>query len=131
MPYKFLIFVFVGGIATVIQYIVMILLIELSLCNVLFASVISYCIGAIVNYILNYHFTFKATQPHIAIFPKFLVTAIIGLIINTIIINYLMQFNYLHYLFAQGIATVLVLIWNYLVNNYWSFKAKTRTENAK
>ena len=77
-------------------------------------------LGAICNYVLNYHFNFRSTRRHREALPRFLAMAGIGIALNGFIVAALSKAG-LHYLLAQATATVLVLSMNFLVSRTWIF----------
>ena len=86
------------------------------------ASAVGFVLGAFVNYILNYRYTFRSTKNHREAMTKFMAVALAGLILNTFIMAMATGYFALHYLLAQILATGLVLIWNYSVNLLWTFR---------
>lgn len=115
-------FVLVGGLATVIQYVVLILLVQLIGADPVFASAVGFVISAVANYIINYHYTFGSNQRHTSAITKFTALASVGLVLNSGIMSALVRLG-LHYLPAQIVATVIVLLWNFAGNSLWTFRA--------
>jgi putative flippase GtrA len=112
-PARFLRFTVVGAIATVIQFSILVALVELAHANKLVANAVGFVFAATANYLMNRYFTFAGTQSHMGRgMLKFAVTSLIGRGINTIIFQALMSFG-LWYVFAWVLATGLTLIWNY------------------
>ena len=114
-------FLLVGALATGVQYLILIALVELIAIDETIASTIGFVISSIVNYRVNYSFTFSSTLPHYVAYPKFLTTAVIGLLINSATIYTAVNVLGVYYLFAQVAATCLTLIWNFTINSIWSF----------
>jgi putative flippase GtrA len=77
--------------------------------------------GAMVNYFLNYYVTFKSTKSHHEAMIKFSIVAVIGLILNTLMMALAIEVFALYYLLAQVISTGLVLFWNFIGNRLWTF----------
>ena len=124
MLLQFIRFVGVGALATAVQYVVLIALMESHLTDVIMASMIGYIISSILNYLLNYYFTFNSSEKHVVAALKFTMVAIVGLGLNGVFMYigfYLLSF---HYLLSQLIATGFVLIWNFSVNRYWTYRAR-------
>lgn len=121
MLVRFIRFTLVGGFATGIQYVVLVLLVQNGGSNPVAASAAGFVISAFVNYIVNYHYTFGSSQPHYAAVAKFAVLAGLGLLLNSLIMAALVHFG-LHYLGAQIAATVTVLLWNFAGNSLWTFR---------
>ena len=114
-------FALVGVAGTMCHYISFILLNELTNIRPYVASMMSATMGAIINYLLNYHWTFSdnnVTYGESAIKTGLLVCALIFL--NGLIV-YLLE-NILYYLIAQILATIFVFFFNYFVSSLWVFK---------
>jgi len=57
---QFLMFAGVGAIGTVGHYTTLIVLVQFWKVDPVFASSFGFVVGAVINYILNYHFTFQS-----------------------------------------------------------------------
>lgn len=117
---RFVRFTLVGGVATAIQYALLILLVHGFGMTPTPASSIGFALSAAVNYLLNYRFTFQSDRPHGPAASKFAVLAVAGLLINAAIMH-LMVGAGVYYLLAQVCATALVLFWNFVGNSFWTF----------
>ena len=113
-------YIVVGGIATAIQYAILILLVRGLGMAPTPASSIGFVLSAVVNYLLNYRFTFQSRRPHAPAAAKFALLAGAGLLINAAIMH-LMVAAGVHYLLAQVCATAVVLFWNFIGNTLWTF----------
>ncbi len=113
-------FATVGAIGTGVHYAILWSLVNAGV-PVLLASTIGAIGGALVNYVLNYRYTFKSNLAHRSTLVKFFTVALIGLLFNTLIMALLTR---LHYFIAQIIATFFVLLWNYLANRLWTFRTR-------
>lgn len=128
---RFVRFCLVGGVATAIQYALLILLVRGFGMAPTPASSIGFVISAGANYLLNYRFTFQSDRPHGPAAAKFGLLAGTGLVINAAIMRLLVGAG-LHYLIAQVCATGVVLFWNFIGNSVWTFgiepvRERTRT----
>lgn len=123
MLLKFTSFAFVGAIGTLFHYLVLYFLVETQNVNPVSASGCGAITGLLVNYVLNYRITFKSQQSHIQTFPKFASIALIGLGLNLATMTVLTQQFY--YLYAQIMTTLLVLVWNFLANHFWTFQMES------
>jgi putative flippase GtrA len=110
-----------GSIATAVHYAIFLALIDFSFWIPWKATLLASSVGAVVAYVLNYHFTFYSTAIHRIILPKFLLVAALGVLIQTLIVAMLNQHWHLHYLLAQLIATCIGLIVTFLINDFWTF----------
>ncbi len=118
---QFLLFAGVGAIGTVGHYTTLIILVQLWLVDPVFASSLGFVVGAVINYILNYHFTFQSNKRHAEALTKFLLVATIGAGINGYIMYIGVENTTINYLVVQIFATCVVLLWNYIVNKLWTF----------
>lgn len=114
-------FLIVGGSATALQYGLLIVFVQFADLNPVVATSIAYAISSVYNYLLNYYATFKSDASHRTAATKFAVVAGSGLLINAGIIAGLTKLG-LHYLIAQVAATVVILVWNFIVHKYWTYK---------
>lgn len=118
---RFVKFASVGVVATASHYVVLLVLVNLFAMNAVVASSIGYIVGGVVNYVLNYQHTFQSSEPHAIAAPKFFTIAIIGFFINGSVMSFALNSLEFHYLVSQVVATLTVLIWNFLGNSYWTF----------
>lgn len=86
------------------------------------ANAIGFSTAATTNYFFNRLWTFQSHNPDIAgEFSRFFVIALIGLGINSLIIFILNgKFKWNFYL-AKLVATIIVTLWNFLINAYFTF----------
>lgn len=110
----------VGAIGTSAHFITLYSLVEYQGIDPVLASVCGALAGLVINYTLSYSMTFKSRQPHVQTFPKFALIATLSLCFNSVIMSHLTP--HIYYLFAQVITSVVVLIWNYLANSFWTFQ---------
>jgi len=115
-------FIFVGLICTFVQYILLFILVELASVYAVTASAMAYILSAVVSYFLNYHFTFQVNNNHATTLIKFIFMVLLGFLANTVIFYFVFNHFMLPYLFTQIVATVLVLMQNFMLSKYWTFK---------
>lgn len=113
-------FAAVGGVATAIQYAVLVLLIEWVGLQEVLASAVSFSLSALINYLLNYYLTFSSGVGHRQAFPRFAVVAAVGLAINTLCFS--LAVTLLPYLLAQLVATLVTLVSNFLFHQLWIYR---------
>lgn len=116
-------FLIVGGMATGLQFALLILFVEIFHLPAVAASASAYGSSAVFNYLLNYYFTFNSNKSHTEAFSQFVIVVAIGLCINTI--SFTLFSKVLHYFVAQIFATLITLISNFLLHKYWIFKHKS------
>ena len=121
---QFMVFAGVGAIGTAGHYAVLILLVERLGVSPTLASACGFVVGAVINYLLNYHVTFASRQSHLQTLPRFMTIAFAGALLNTGIMavgNGTLGWNYL---VAQVIATGCVLVFGFLANRMWTFATR-------
>ena len=117
---QFISFSLIGVIGTTAHFVVLIISVQALSMSPVSGSIAGFITGASINYLLNYHVTFKSRNSHLESFLKFFTVATLGLGLNTLIMYITTQWY--HYLVSQVVATAIVLIWNFLCNRFWTFK---------
>ena len=119
----FLRYVGAGGVGTLCHYLLLALLVSVFDVRPSPASVAGALLGASVNYVLNYHFTFACNMAHRVTVPRFAVVAGISVVLNGVGMWFATSKLGLHYFMAQLGCTGVVLIIGYLVNAAWTFRS--------
>jgi len=127
---KFVRFLIVGGIATLIQYIVLIGTVERWHWNAVLASSLGYFMSAIANYLLNYYFTFRSNNRHGFAVTRFAIVAAAGFVLNALLMELLAVKLHIPYVVSQVLATVGTLSWNFWANSRWSFGRQSAPHGA-
>ena len=122
---EFIVFSFVGVIATSVQYITLFLLVELLHAQPVFSSSIGFVFGGIVSYFLNRKVTFRSDKKHHIAIIQFLCVASVAFWLNGILMAIGIHRLHLNYVVTQVITTGLVLFWNFLANRFWTFRVKS------
>ncbi|MGE3152611.1 MAG: GtrA family protein [Nitrospiraceae bacterium] len=120
----FLRYCMTGGIGTAAQYLILVVGVHMLGMPVVFSSLGS-VVGAFINYFINYHYTFESRQSHLSTMYRFFGVALIGFILNTVIMGLCIHHLQAHYLLAQCLSTGTVLVWGFAVNLIWTFRRKT------
>lgn len=118
---QYVLFAGVGVIGTAGHYLVLVLLVEWFAVTPVVATSAAFLVGAIINYSLNYKYTFSSDKPHLQAMSKFFSIATVGMLFNGLIMDYGVTQLELHYLATQVVATVLVMQWNFVANKLWTF----------
>ena len=83
---------------------------------------IGFTLAATTNYMLNRVWTFHSQNPHIGQeFTRFFIIALIGLGINLLIVWIMSGKFKVNFYVSKLVATLLVTIWNFLINAYFTF----------
>jgi putative flippase GtrA len=118
---QFLRFCLVGSAGTAVHYSALIAIVNLRGTPVA-GSAVGFVLGALVNYMLNYHYTFYSAKPYPETLLKFFIIACIGLALNTVTMGILIGLLHLHYFISQLLATAGVVLWNFAMNARWTFR---------
>jgi putative flippase GtrA len=114
-------FAAVGVVATAIQYITLMIGVELLGWSAATGSGVGFVLSSVVNYVLNYRFTFRSSRAHASALWRFGVVTSIGLLLNVLLMMLLTEHWRFPYLLAQVLVTGMTLIWNFTGSVYWSF----------
>jgi len=86
------------------------------------SNAIGFCTAASSNYIFNRLWTFRSTNPEIAIeYSHFIFISIIGLGINTLILWLIVSKFKLNFYLSKLFAIIVVTVWNFFANVYFTF----------
>jgi putative flippase GtrA len=110
-----------GAVGTAVHYLLLAALVEGVGVGAVAASSCGAIAGALVNYGLNYRYTFRSTRPHRESLVKFAVVSVAGIAINALVVAVGTTTFGWHYLLAQVVATGVVLGSAFAVNRAWTF----------
>jgi putative flippase GtrA len=121
--YKFIKFGLVGFSGLIIDFGATYLLKEKFKANRYLANSIGFCLAASSNFMLNRIWTFQSTDPKIVQqYALFIAISLVGLAINNFIILLLNErLRVLKFYFAKLAATITVMLWNFLMNFFFTF----------
>lgn len=85
-------------------------------------SAIGYLLGSLVNYILNYFFTFDSGKSHVEAASKYFGVLAVGWGINFGLMSLLVEHWHIWHWYAQIFTTGFVLCWNFAGSKLWAFK---------
>jgi len=92
----------------------------------IYANFISFTIAVSWSFTLNKRWTFKmrVAEKVRTQYMQFFIVNIIGIIIQTSILYYLVEKQSWFDLYAKGVAVVLAVFWNFGVSKFWIFREK-------
>ena len=111
-------FLIVGGGCFLLEYILLYVLTEYMHIGYLVSSAIAFTGSLLVNYILCWLVVFNVKHQSSLEIGLFIITSLIGLIINQGVMWFLVEIIAWWYMFAKVIASGIVMIWNYITKRY-------------
>ena len=112
---------FIGGIATAVHYLVLIVCVELFQWPAYLGSGLGAVVGAQVAFFGNRKFTFDHSGALNTAWIKFQATALIGALVGMAIVAITVKIGW-HYLIGQVLATLTSLVLTFAVNRAWTFR---------
>ncbi len=88
-------------------------------------SAIGFTAGLLVNYALQYRWTFRSSAAHSVVFTRFVSVYLATLVVNTGIFWTLNEPLGIPYILAQIITTGMVMILNFLLNRHYTFAVRS------
>jgi len=121
----------VGGVGTVIDFGVLLLLVEIFGVAVLVANTISFVLAATNNYVLNNIWKFREKNKTLRTqYAKFLLVSIVALAINTVLMKVFVMLG-MWYVSAKILIIGIVVFWNYLGNKLWTFRKTVKKPTSQ
>ncbi|HLC38913.1 MAG TPA: GtrA family protein [Patescibacteria group bacterium] len=125
MSKQFLKYIMVGGLATLLDFIFLYILVEFVHLHYLLAAIISIVVIVWISFSLNKFWTFaNSEKKYFQQFIKYIISHSVGLAINLLILASLVQFFHLWYLFAKIFATFAAAVTNFWLVKRFIFLAK-------
>jgi putative flippase GtrA len=110
-----------GFIATISHFAVLVFLVEFFFTNPLVASVVGFIVAVVVNYLFQYHWTFRCSGPFAHTFVRYLIVTIFMLLLNTALF-WILHYSYtIPYVVAQALVTGVVFLCNFSINKHYTF----------
>jgi putative flippase GtrA len=116
-------FVVSGGFTAGIDFLLLVLLVEVFFFHYLIAGGISFTVGVCLNYWISRWWVFHGGKyRHSIEFLGFFTTSIIGLALNQTILWILVDHFSIDYRISKTIAIFVVTFWNFITKKYLIFK---------
>ena len=120
---QFVRFLLVGGFTALIDFLLLVFLVEVFSVYYLVASGISFIVGLVVNYLICRSWVFRGGRYGQTVeFLAFCTGGSIGLGLNQIILLLLVGHFSFDYRLSKIISIALVTLWNFLTKKYLIFK---------
>jgi len=122
IPKKLIIFGFGGLVGAIINWAITYSLTENFDIHYLLSNLIGLTVNIIFNFFYHSHITFKVFDDTKRRFFKFLIFTLIIVALNILIIFILTEFFDIWYLFSAIIATLTIVIFNFVGNHFYIFR---------
>lgn len=124
---------FVGGTAFVVDYSLLYVFTEFVHIHYLLASVFSFLISLVVNYLLCILWVFhhNTSKSKFVEFLVFVLIASIGLALNTLIMYLFTDGLNLHYMVSKIVSSFIVAFWNFFARKFFLYKVNTKYGKTK
>ncbi|MGK7394079.1 MAG: GtrA family protein [Candidatus Cyclobacteriaceae bacterium M3_2C_046] len=116
-------YLFAGGTAAVVDFALLFILTEFFLFHYLLSAVIAFILALITNYVISIAWVFhtrKISNKYME-GTLFILTALIGLGLNTLILWFLTEKMLVYYMMSKIVATGTVFFWNFFSKKYILF----------
>jgi len=110
-----------GGTGAVVIFALLSLLVEVFHVMPLVATTVSFVIGSLVNYTMQYYWTFEATGPHRVMLTRYALVTLVTMSLNTGLFWAFTELLGIHYLIAQGLSIGLIIGVNFFINKHFTF----------
>lgn len=115
-------FFLTGGIATIVQYLVLGIGTSFYGLSASFSTGIGYLLGSIVSYFMNYFFTFNSSISHLKATYKFYLMVCVGWLLSVALIYLLVDSLNFNKWISQIFTTGIVFVFNYIISKSFVFK---------
>jgi dolichol-phosphate mannosyltransferase len=116
----------VGATGTMVNLAVLYTTVEFFLIHYMIGATLAFVVAVTSNYIFNKFWTFKyeakKTIDTAYSYGVFVGVSVIGLGINLIALYFLVEFFNIWYIFAQILAIIVAMSWNFVGSKTWAFK---------
>lgn len=119
---NFLKYCTVGTMGAVIDIGILYILVEFFDIVAVLGASIAFVFAVVNNFFWNKHWTFEDnSKKHGKQFIKFLSVSVVGLLLTTGLMYFGVNILEIWYLPAKIIIILIVLLWNFLANSWWTF----------
>ena len=112
----------VGATGYVVNLAVYSTLVKVASVHYILAAVLAFCVAVTNNFLLNRHWTFRATDGHMGFqAARFFTVSVLALGLNLIVLELLVSVGDMDKVVAQAIAILAATPLNFIGNKLWSF----------
>lgn len=114
-----------SGLAAAVDFGLLVAMVEFARWNPVWAAVVSYCAGGVVQYVLCAIWVFPYAPRNAALgFFYFTVLSLVGLLITWVTMSVAHGVAGMHYVTAKIVSLGLSFGWNFLSRKYWLFRKR-------
>lgn len=118
-------FLVVGISTTLLDIIGLYVLVEFFSVNLYISIATAFLVAVVWSFFLNKTWTFRSDcEKYKRMFVKFLIISSIWFVLTLWVMYTAVMLFSMHYLWAKCLTTILVVGWNFLGNNMWTFRKK-------
>jgi putative flippase GtrA len=113
-----------GGLATAVHVSVFVTVVEWLGVRAVVAAGVAFVVALLVSYGMNYHWTFSASGPHRVMLPRFVMVAVLGLLMNLGITYAVVDMAGYWYGYALMLIVLIVPLMTFIFSQRWVFDVK-------
>jgi len=119
-------FILVGGFSALLEFSLLVLLVEKALIDPNVSNVSAFAITNIFTYILTKRYVFNNSNGHKVYEALLFILCLLGgLLVNQVVFWSLTEFTSIDYRIAKIIAILVTVVWNFFTRKYLVFRDRT------
>jgi putative flippase GtrA len=113
-----------GSLTFLADFMILILLTEFAGFNYLWSNLVGVFVGIVVSYLLCIKWVFLNRRYNQVVleFPLFIITCLVGVLLNELMLWLLVEFGEVYYLTAKIIVTAVIFVFNFLLKKTLLFR---------
>lgn len=119
---QLLLYLVVGGIATVVEWVCFYLFVNVGNINYLVSTALAFIVSTFANWLAGKLILFKESQNILAELIKIYATSVAGLLFNLVLMWLMVEQLSMPEMLSKIIATGIVFIWNFVIRKYVIYK---------
>ena len=118
-----------GSLTFLTDFTILLLLTEIAGVNYLWSNLVAVSVGLLMSYVLCVKWVFLDRRYNRVVFefPLFVLTCMVGIVLNEFLLWCFVEYAAFHYLLAKVIVTVIVFVFNFYIKKMTLFKKSVST----